>query len=144
MKQYALKELRSSTEMIQYISVIRELSGPGLTEEAYQKNLDAMIPMGYAQVAVFDGDSCIGLSGFWINTKLYSGKYLEMDNVVVLPAYRSKGVGKLLCEWCEEKAKENGCRTLMLDAYLENEKAHKFYKREGYFKRGYHFLKHII
>lgn len=129
--------------MLQHISVIRELAGPTLTEEHYQKDLEAMIPVGYSQVAVFDGDNCIGISGFWINTKLYSGKYLEMDNVVVLPEYRSKGIGKLLCDWCEVKAKENDCKVLMLDAYLENEKAHRFYEREGFFKRGYHFLKHI-
>jgi ribosomal protein S18 acetylase RimI-like enzyme len=30
---------------------------------------------------------------------------------------------------------------MMLDAYLENEKAHAFYEREGFTKRGYHFLK---
>ncbi|MDF2437962.1 MAG: hypothetical protein K0Q95_2338 [Bacteroidota bacterium] len=143
MSSYILKEINTVTEMLNYISVIRELSGPGLTKEAYQKNLEAMIPSGYSQVGVFEGDTCIALSGFWINTKLYSGKYLEMDNVVVLPEYRSKGIGKLLCDWCENKAKANDCKTLMLDAYLENENAHKFYEREGYLKRGYHFLKHI-
>jgi GNAT superfamily N-acetyltransferase len=143
MSQYTLKEINSIPEMLKYISVIRELGGPGVTEEGYKKELEAMIPMGYGQVGIFENNECIGLSGFWINTKLYSGKYLEMDNVVVLPAYRSRGIGKLLCDWCEQKAKENNCKVLMLDAYLENEKAHKFYEREGFFKRGYHFIKHI-
>jgi GNAT superfamily N-acetyltransferase len=138
-----IKELQSIAEMTAQISVIRELSGHGLTEDIYRSMLADMLPLGYGQVAVFDKDKCIAISGFWINTKLYSGKYLEMDNVVVMPDYRSKGIGKLLSDWCEAKAKENNCKVLMLDAYLENEKAHRFYEREGFFKRGYHFLKYL-
>jgi RimJ/RimL family protein N-acetyltransferase len=32
---------------------------------------------------------------------------------------------------------------MMLDAYLENEKAHAFYERAGFIRRGYHFIKTI-
>ena len=143
MNSFHLKELYTTEEMLQHISVIRELSGPGLTEESYRTSLNEMIPLAYGQIAVFNANKCIAISGFWINTKLYSGKYLEMDNVIVLPEYRSKGIGKLLCEWCIQKAKDNNCKHVMLDAYLENEKAHTFYEREGFFKRGYHFLRKI-
>ena len=139
---YTIKELTSVDEMLQYISVIREL-GPNTTEEWYKQMLSEMLPLGYGQAAIFEENKCIGISGYWINTKLYSGKYLEMDNVVVLPEYRSKGIGKLLCDWCINKAKENNCKKVMLDAYLENEKAHKFYEREGFIKRGYHFIKSL-
>lgn len=139
---FILKELQTIPEMLQHIAVIREL-GPKTTEEWYKQMLSEMHPLGYGQVAIFENDKCIGISGYWINTKLYSGKYLEMDNVVVLPEYRSKGIGKLLSDWCINKAKENNCKNVMLDAYLENEKAHKFYEREGFTKRGYHFIKSI-
>jgi GNAT superfamily N-acetyltransferase len=139
---FITKQLITIPEMLQHISLIREL-GPSLTIEAYEEMLNVMIPFGYGQVAIFENDKCVGISGFWISTKLYSGKYLEMDNVVVLPEYRSKGIGKILSDWCEQKAKENNCKKLMLDAWLTNEKAHKFYEREGYIKRGYHFIKDI-
>lgn len=128
--------------MTEQISIIHELV-PNLSELEYLKMLNEMLPNGYGQVAVFENEKCIAISGFWINTKLYSNKYLEMDNVIVHPQYRSKGVGKILCDWCEKKAIENNCKRLMLDAYLENEKAHAFYEREGFRKRGYHFIKEI-
>ena len=32
---------------------------------------------------------------------------------------------------------------LMLDAYLDNQKAHNFYESQGFVKRGYHFLKSL-
>lgn len=139
---YTFKELLTTTEMLSYISIVQQLQF-SLTLEEYKILLPEMLKNGYGQVAVFDNDKCIGISGYWIGTKLYSGKYLEMDNVVIDENYRSKGIGKLLCDWCINKAKENNCKKVMLDAYLENEKAHKFYEREGFIKRGYHFIKTI-
>lgn len=94
-------------------------------------------------VGVFDGKKCIGISGFWIATKLYSDKYIEPDNVVIDKNYRSKGVGKKLFKWLEKEGKCNGCKTIMLDAYVENFSGHKFYWREGYTARGFHFLKRL-
>jgi hypothetical protein len=41
-----------------------------------------MIPNNYKQIAVFEGDVCVGLSGLWSGTK-NSGKYLEIDNFIV-------------------------------------------------------------
>ena len=139
---YTFKELTSLVEMLEHISVVQQLQ-TSLTLEEYKTILLEMIKNGYGQIAIFDNNKCIGVSGYWINTKLYSGKYLEMDNVVVLPEYRSKGIGKLLSDWCINKAKENNCKNVMLDAYLENQKAHKFYEREGFIKKGYHFIKVI-
>ena len=139
---FILKELLTTTEMLSHISILQQLQTT-LTLEEYKTMLPDMLKNGYGQVAVFDREKCIGISGYWINTKLYSGKYLEMDNVVIDENYRSKGIGKLLCDWCINKAKENNCKKVMLDAYLENEKAHKFYEREGFIKKGYHFIKTI-
>lgn len=139
---FFVKELTTIDDMIEHISIIRELD-PNLTKTEYTLMLNEMMPNGYGQVAVYENKKCIAISGFWINTKLYSGKYLEMDNVIVLPEYRSKGVGKILSDWCINKAKENNCKRLMLDAYLENKKAHTFYEREGFTKRGFHFIKDL-
>lgn len=139
---FTFQELHTKSEMLEHLSLIQQLS-PNLTNESYEALLPDMIDHGYFQVIVLDQKKVIGISGIWICTKLYSGKYLEMDNVVIDKNYRSKGIGKLLCDWCIKKAKDNNCQKVMLDAYIENEKAHAFYEREGFIKRGYHFLKSI-
>ncbi len=128
--------------MMPHWALLQQLN-PTVTEAYLDSVLDDMIAHRYFMVAIWDGDRCIGLSGIWVATKIYSGKYLEMDNVVVDKEYRSKGVGNLLTEHIIEFAKENGVRTIMLDAYRENEKAHNFYERFGFIKRGYHFLKFL-
>lgn len=115
---------------------------PDLTLPQYQELLHQMLPNGYRMVGAFDAaGKCAGLSGFWINTKLYSGKYLEVDNFVVDAACRSQGVGKLLSDWMQQEAGRHGCAAVVLDAYASNSAAHRFYFREGFYIKGYHFYK---
>lgn len=136
-----VRELNSKAEMLQHISVLQELY-PNLTLEAYERDLDTMLPNNnYCQVAVFDGENCLGLTGIWIGTKLWCGKYMEIDNLVVSSKYRSKGVGKLLFEYISEKAKQEGCSMVALDSYTGNFKAHKFFYNEGLVPKGFHFVK---
>ena len=122
--------------------VIQELN-PVVTEAYLDSVLDAMIAGGYRIVTIQEGDRCLGLSGIWVGTKIYSGKYLEMDNVVVTSAYRAQGLGQLLTDYILVLAQREGCITMMLDAYLENEKGHAFYERNGFIRRGYHFIKKL-
>nr|WP_255709828.1 GNAT family N-acetyltransferase [Pontibacter harenae] len=114
-----------------------------MTRERYEELLITMLDNGYRMVGAFDSSTCVGLSGFWVNAKLYSGKYLEVDNFIVDEAYRSKGVGKLLSDWMLQEAKNLACDTIMLDAYVTNSAAHKFYFREGFHIKSYHFFKSI-
>lgn len=129
-------------QMLDQHALILQLS-PNVTREDYERMLPDMLSRGYRMVGVMEGSKCIGLSGFWTGTKLYSDKYLEIDNFVVDAGSRSKGVGKILVSWMEEEARRMGCRTIMLDAYVENFSGHKFYYREGYIARGFHFLKKL-
>jgi ribosomal protein S18 acetylase RimI-like enzyme len=137
-----IKILTQKSEMLPLFHLIQQLS-PSVTAENYAIMLEEMIAKDYKMAAVFEEETCVGLSGFWIATKFYSGKYLEMDNVVVADGHRSKGIGKILCDFLLELAINENVKTIMLDAYLENHKAHAFYEREGFEKRGYHILKRI-
>jgi GNAT superfamily N-acetyltransferase len=140
--QYRIAELTSLGQMLASHDLLVQLS-PHITRNEYSVMLEDMLKHGYRQVGVYDGEKCIGISGFWINTKLYSGKYVELDNVVIDKNYRSKGLGKLLCDWVLEEGRKAGCEMAMLDAYTENSEAHRFYFREGFFIRGFHFLKKL-
>ena len=137
-----IKELTSLQEMLSQIEIIKFLY-PNMTIERYQGFLEDMIPKSYKQLAVFEGDSCIGLTGFWFGTKLWTGKYLEIDNFIVHPKYRKKGIGKLLTQFIDEKAKELKCTCIVLDAFTGNFEAHRFYYNQGYVPRGFHFIKTI-
>ncbi len=136
-----VRELDGKAEMLNYLSVMQELY-PSLTFEDYDTDLTAMIPNNkYGQVAVFEGDDCLGIAGYWIGTKLWCGKYLEIDNMVVSSKFRSRGVGKLIFNYLNEKAKEEGCSMMALDSYTANFKAHKFFYNEGFGPKGFHFIR---
>lgn len=137
---FSIQVLTQKAEMLPHLALIQQLS-PSITEARYSTMLDDMLVHGYRMVSVWEADVCVGVSGIWVATKLYSGRYLEMDNVVVASTHRSKGIGKILNDFVESLARAEGCQMIMLDAYLENEKAHAFYERSGFVKRGYHFLK---
>ncbi|MCC6690295.1 MAG: GNAT family N-acetyltransferase [Bacteroidia bacterium] len=137
-----IAELKTKDEMLSQLPLILQLTD-GLTKKKYSEMLDTMLANGYRQVGAFVGKKCVGLSGFWICAKIYSDKYVELDNVIIDKNHRSKKIGKQLCDWVLSEAKRLGCKTAMLDAYVENKNAHRFYFREGFIIRGFHFLKSI-
>lgn len=126
--------------MLPHLAILQELY-PELDQENYERMLQNMIPSNYAQVGVFSDDICIAISGYWLGTKLWCGPYLELDNVIVSEKARGTGAGKLIQHYLEEKANELNCSIMVLDAYTNNFKAHRFYYNQGYAPRGFHFIK---
>jgi hypothetical protein len=73
-----IKELTKTAEMVAQIEIIRFLY-PNISVEKYENYLSQMIPHNYIQIAVFENEICLGLTGCWSATKLWTGKYLEID-----------------------------------------------------------------
>ena len=132
--------LYDKQQMLAQLDVLQGLY-PSLTMAQYATELDLMLPHNYSQLAVFDQDECVAICGIWIGNKLWVGKYLELDNIVVKEAYRSRGVGDLIFKTLEQKAHQENCNMLSLDSYTSNFKAHKFFYNQGYSPKGFHFIK---
>jgi len=77
----------------------------------------------------------------WTLVKLYNGKHLEPDNVIIHPDYRNKGIGELMMAWIDNYAKEQNCEVIELNCYVENLKGIEFWKKTGLYIRGHHFQK---
>lgn len=140
MNPYEYRILTTVDEMLPYYEIVVQMPY-SFDRDQYATYLAGMIPNGYSQMVLLQEGKCVALAGFWINTKLYCGKYVELDNVIVPAGHRDKGAGGLLCRAIEKEAIRQECTTALLDAYVENHRAHRFYIREGYIIRGYHFLK---
>lgn len=95
----------------------------------------------YHCFGVFQEGKLIAMSNGWITVRIYSGKQLEVDNVIVDPDQRSKGIGKFFFSAINEWAKKNDCHTIELNTFVANSKSHKFYFNEGYTILGFHFQK---
>lgn len=97
----------------------------------------------YQLLGAFDGEALAGVVGAWIATKIWCGRYLEIDNLVVDPAHRSSGIGSLLIGHLETVARERDCKLLVLDSYTSNRPSHRLYHRLGFEIWGFHFIKPV-
>ncbi len=95
----------------------------------------------YQLFGAFTGDTLAGVAGAWIATKIWCGKYLEIDNLVVDPQQRGKGIGSILLRHCEAIARQQGCTIIVLDSYTSNHPSHRLYHRMGFEIWGFHFVK---
>ncbi|MGD8858308.1 MAG: GNAT family N-acetyltransferase [Chloroflexota bacterium] len=59
-------------------------------------------------------------------------RYLEVDELAILPEYRSRGIGRRLMEEAERFAAARGIPTVELHVWEVNEQARAFYDRLGY------------
>lgn len=59
-------------------------------------------------------------------------KYIEIENMGVIPEYRSKGIGSSLIKKCLTWAKEKGFQKIYVNSYFQNNKGIVFYKRNGF------------
>jgi len=138
-----IQVLQSFDEMVKMLPLIQQLN-PNMTESRYTHLLQSMVQQGnYFQVACFQAEKCLGLTGVWIGTQLWCGKFIEVDNFIVDASARGQGVGKLLLNWIEERARKEQCEMIRLDTYVTLEKAQRFYFRNGFKIEGFHMTKKL-
>lgn len=95
----------------------------------------------YRLIGAYAGDRLVGVCGAWIATKIWSGKYLEVDNLVVHPDARSAKLGTRMVEYLEKIAREEKCDFVILGSYTSNYPSHRLYHRLGFEIWGYQFVK---
>ena len=59
-------------------------------------------------------------------------KSLQLENVHVAAARRSRGVGRFMLEWALERARLQGCARVQLTTNKRRKDAHRFYERLGF------------
>lgn len=131
-------------ESIDEIAVLGQQLNPTLT---LQETKDYLLQMfefeHYTCFGVFKESKLIGISSAWTTVRLYCGKQLEVDNVIIDPTIQSQGIGKLFFEFIETWSKDRGYKTIELNTYIQNAKSHKFYFNLGYSILGLHFWKKL-
>lgn len=110
---------------------------PTQTTAELDKRHAIMRDHSYQAVGVFNKDTLVAASGFYISCHFYGGKELEITNFVVDANNRNKGYGKHLTNWLIDYAKQHHCTNMAAKTYLGNQTAHNFFERYGFTKMGY-------
>lgn len=134
-----LRELAPTEMGLMY--PLMKLNKPSLTKARFEHYLRDMLPYGYSAVAAFEGERMVGISGFWLRSRFWCGRQLDIDNFFVHPDYRKHGIGKKLVSWLEKRAIAEKCELIVLDTYADYFLAQRFYHREGFIATGSHFTK---
>ena len=63
-------------------------------------------------------------------------EHLYLGMLTVSPYHQNKGIGKLLLEASEEKARQLGCNSIVMTVITKRHELIDWYKRHGYFETG--------
>ena len=118
--------------------VIQELR-THLDRGQFDRLYEAAHPQGYRVAALFEGDKCRAVAGYRLYTNLFRGKQLYIDDLVTSEQSRSNGYGRALNTYLRDRARSSDCDSLQLDSALHRADAHRFYFRERYKIRSFHF-----
>ncbi len=112
-----------------------------MTPTLFKRFIKEMLPQGYRVAGVFQGKKLIGCSGFWLRTRFWCGRQLDIDNFIIHPDFRRDGIGSQLLAWLEQTAIDEQCKLIVLDTYVTYAHAQKFYMNQGYALTGFHMTK---
>jgi GNAT superfamily N-acetyltransferase len=131
------------SELDRILPLIRQLN-PTLDEATLRSRLDTVrASQNYRCAGAFVGETLVGVTGIWTGTKLWCGKFIEADNVVVDVQHRGQGIGEKLMTFVHDLGRREGCEVAVLDTYVTFSRAQKFYFEQGYDIRGFHFVREL-
>ena len=132
----------TDTEIAACYPVIRELR-PHIAEHHFLSRIRSQESAGYRLAYVYASNRVVAVAGFRVAENLAWGRFLYVDDLVTLPAHRSKGYGAKLLSWLKEQAANQGCGQMHLDSGMQRKDAHRFYAREGMSATGFHFAENV-
>lgn len=133
-------ELKTKADFAPALRLVQQ-TNPQLTHKQFSERLKKMQKIGYRCIAYVEKGKMLGICGFWHGTRFWCGDFIDLDNVVVDEKVRGGGVGKKMVDWVEKEARRLKCDQLGLDCYVTYHAAHRFYVRENFIIKGYHFTK---
>lgn len=103
-------------------------SFPSIPIESQLQECAADLSNGKSHVAVVEqrGEAIAFCKVDIVGTRGY------LDELVVLPEYRGRGIGSQLMDWADEAFRERGVRHVELLVVVGNESARRFYERRGF------------
>jgi GNAT superfamily N-acetyltransferase len=113
---------------------------PHLSQAEFSRRVLLQQQEGYQLLMALDSNKTVrGGAGFVLAHKLAWGKHLYVDDLVTDQQAQSQGIGKLMLDWLQTYAMQQGCEQLHLDSGVQRFGAHKFYLREGMRISSHHF-----
>ncbi len=117
------------------------------SQKYLEETLRAMAELpNYRCFGFFSKGDLVGISSAWSSIRIYCGKQLELDNVIIDSKVQSKGFGSIFIDKIKEWSLANDYQVISLNTYVQNSRSHKFYYNQDFNVLGFHFqhqVKHL-
>ncbi len=125
--------------------LICDLEGEPLTPDHFAQNYKVnLADSNIHYLVACEGEKVIGFLSMHLQRILHHEKLTcELQELNVLPDYRSRGVGRLLMEYAEKLAVNLGLEEVELTTRVFRTRAQEFYKRLGYTNTHLKFVKKL-
>ena len=130
-------------DILNIIPLLQKLGNNSVPKQIIKERLLEMVEQNYECLGIFDEKILIGCCGLWFQTRHYAGKSMEMDHVIIDDAYRGQGIGEMLTDFITQYGKKKSCNWVELNSYVHNFPSHKFFYKQGFVAKGYHFVKEL-
>ena len=137
----SVRRIESDADIVATRDVMLQLR-PHLTAAEYVATVRRMVEVErYRLAAAIDDEGIVrAVAGYRIFETLYCRRLLSVDDLVTDEHSRSAGYGKELLDWLKAEARAQRCEQVHLDSLVHRERAHRFYYRERFAARGFHFV----
>ncbi len=135
--------LEKPEEMMLAYDLISQFYDQFSREEFFVKIKKMHQQNDYKIVAIYQGENMVAVAGYWVLSMLYCSDYIQISNFVVDQNLRGRGLGTKMLRYFEKVATKLSCSKIILDSYTENKKSHNLYFKEGFYIRGFHFMKDL-
>jgi GNAT superfamily N-acetyltransferase len=143
MQEVKIKSIQEQ-DLDEAITLLHMLNPNCQKEELYNRCADILKNHPhYFMIGAFIENQMVGLAGVWIATKIWCGKYLEIDHLVTHLDYRNKGIATKMMDHLEKIAVDHQCNITVLDSYTANFESHRLYHKKHYEIWGFHFIKKL-
>lgn len=123
--------------------LLSELGHEISLSEAQMQQIFAQISQipHYHYYLVASGGEAVGCFSLLIVPTLMrdGAKEALLDAVVVLPQYRSQGIGKAIMQEVFQRCRAADCYKITLSSNLKRDRAHRFYENLGFQQHGWSF-----
>ena len=123
-----VEEIRDIAECYPIMVELR----PHLTDaDSFLRQVLRQREEGYRLTAARYGDQIVGLVGYRLQENLLYGRFVYVDDLVVLNRHRNDGIGARLLSVARAYAIKEKCGHFVLDTGLHKALAQRFYFRQG-------------
>lgn len=108
-------------ELARYVDALPHFTA---TVEAYQKDFEDGF---YHAIVAEDDGRVIGMALYYFVYSTWKGRMIYLEDFVLEPTYRRRGIGQRLWDTLQERGRERGCKLLKWQIVDTNTEALKFY-----------------